>query len=142
MNRKNVLIAIDVMKKAREANSLDMINWQSYKAHSKKCESVDELHACGNKACFAGHIALCDEFKADGGSVGWAGMPEIRDLTAEYAISDWLGITRKTASMFVYGDRPNMDAGGMCYFYKKAWCDITADDVIEKLNLVLNGELR
>jgi hypothetical protein len=144
MNRENVLKAIAVMERAKARGSVRMNHWQS-NVNGLGCfvnyaEKESELHACGNMACFAGHIAVSTEFQEDGGSVGVAGYPIFGGYECERAIAEWLGISWDLARGLVHGG-----GSGSSYsyaeFYQKNWMEVTADDVLAKLHMILNGEL-
>lgn len=149
MNEKNVQKAIDIMKRAAEHDCIDMTSYQSANEESNLVRYEDELHACGNKACFAGYIAVSPEFRADGGCTSFAGSPMIykKLINTNYpvlgyvAIAEWLGIHSDIAYSFVHGDLDDdaiVENGGLYSgFYEKDWSDITADDVIVKLEQLL-----
>lgn len=143
----------------RRAQNLNMTYWQrlNYNPHYPRpnlgtdlprvVSTEEELHACGNTACFAGYVAISPEFKADGGRVGVVGEPVLKDIESKYiwirvskVIAQWLGITEKEADNLVQGDtfiggnekRPTL----VCRFYGKEWSKVTPQDVIEKLEIL------
>lgn len=165
MNRENIEYCIELM---RNAKNLNMLNWQGVgntnspiiKDHVL---SIDDLHACGNTACFAGYVALSPKFQNESGYIECGGMPVFRDNTFTIwsgagAIAAWLGISTDQARLLVYGTIGQFylqlgwdesaipvtvedDEGDkFCKFYQKKWADVTADDVIEKLQQLLTGE--
>ena len=142
MNRTNILAAIAIMERAKDANSLFMPYWQSspdskWRKHPAFDET--ELHACGNKACFAGHIAVSPEFHASGGYCTEDGEPLLRGMSPVQSIAVWLDIPYALASDFIFGDLIHPD-GNSYYsrFYDKIWRNVTPDDVIAKLQSLLN----
>lgn len=137
MNTKNVKAAIDIMKQAK---SLNMVDWQIGNPHKIVCD-LDSLHRCGNTACFAGYVAISDAFKQDGGKASdISGMPLLGEVFGAGAISVWLGISGETAWSLIYGDCDG-DSNNYSLFYDKPFCDVKPQDVIDKLNLILAGEL-
>lgn len=140
MNKTNVLAATEIMKRAR--GRVDMNQWQSTAKSGKVASNESELHGCGNTACFAGWVAVSPEFQESGGFVDIKGIPSLRCdnylWIGEEAIASWLGIDLSLANKLVFGDQ-NLDS--YSDFYDKWWDEVTADDVIKKLELILNGEL-
>lgn len=142
MNVANVKKAIAIMERAKEHNSVDMRDWQSGSLISGRVTSEKEFHACGNKACFAGHIAISPEFQAAGGLCTMIGTPSFRHYYGSGAVDEWLGISVELAHSLVFGDTEDTDEGvGFSTFYNRLWKNVTADDVLAKLHLILAGEL-
>lgn len=139
MNRENVKYCIELMQ---NATSFDICDWQS---GFKLRDSIDALHSCGNTACFAGYIAISEKFKNDGGIQGTSGAPIIGINKGSNAVAYWLDIPERLAYSFTNGDTcmQKLNDSYFTYsdFYEKAWCDIKPQDVIKKLNQLLNGEL-
>lgn len=128
MNRENIQKAIAIMKRAKH---LDM---RSYQNGGKTATTEEELHACGKTACFAGYIAISQEFQVDGGKVHIDyGYPILHGKEQEDAIAEWLGIPKDIAERLVFGGTN----GSYSMFYKKFWDSVTAQDVIEKLEELL-----
>lgn len=127
--------AIAVMKRA---SSLHMKEFQSQKEGQFKPSDWEvvkteiELHRCGNRACFAGYIAVSPEFQEDGGSIDHYGSPVYNGFDDSNAIADWLGISFGGAHDLVFGD---LDDHNMSYsnYYDKEWEEVTKEDVIRKL---------
>lgn len=157
MNRENVEYCINIMK---NATNLDMRQWYS----DINTRSIDDLHTCGNKACFIGYIGLSKKFKEDGGYINRWGFPTFKYDNEYYeghiALAKWLGIHDALAHEFAFGCKPSeycdmYDGGTSDYdpdydvdytriyspFYNKLWIMVTSDDVIIKLNKLLTGEL-
>ena len=129
MNHSNVLKAIDIMKRARLHQSLYM---PTYQLSEKLVETEEELNVCGSTACFAGHIGISPEWREVGGTVDCDGCPEYVDGTrGSEAIAGWLGISFELAINLIFASD----------FYNKPFSEVTPDNVIEKLNLILEGEL-
>jgi len=133
MNIKNVKASIAILRRAKK---FDMEFWQK---GNSLCEDEESLHSCGMAACFGGYVAISPEFKASGGSFCPFGTPIIRDGRGienygSASIAYWLDITN--------GDSADLCCIGGEYtdFYAKDVCDVTKEDVIEKLELMLKGE--
>lgn len=138
---KNVQSAIAIMNRAATRNSVNMTAWQSWGTPRGEAATTEgEFHTCGNAACFAGHVAISPEFHACGGQAeeGW-GTPTLNDYYGSSAIAEWLGIAESLVDKLVHGDLDpdNYDS----LFYGKPWDEVNAQDVIDKLELVLAGEL-
>lgn len=145
MNLENINHAINIMKRAGVIDSLRMIDWQSQfdeQVGSPKF-TEHELHICGNKACFAGHIAVSPEFIEAGGTADrWCGSPCYSGKGGAGAVALWLGISKELADSLVYGDLDDSEDVGYSPFYNCAWGKVTAPMVIEKLELIKSGELQ
>ena len=142
-NEKNVQDAINVMERARK---FDLSTWQEG-ADFYAITTEAELNSCGMAACFGGYIAVSPEFKAAGGEVSrFSGRPIIcaNDFTVggHEAIAVYLGINdtlaAKLTACTTYEDGENDGYN----FYGKSIKDVTKEDVIEKLKLILSGELK
>jgi hypothetical protein len=141
MNLTNVNKAIAIMERAQEHDSVYMCNWQ--KGDGALVCNEEALHSCGNVACFAGHIAVSPEFIANGGTCNSAGTPIYRGEGGATAIAEWLGISSGLAADLVYGDTDDdPELGTYSDFYEKVWREVNAADVLEKLHLIKNGQLR
>lgn len=134
MNIENMNSAIAIMIRAKEHNSIDMDFWQKKNA-DKVVTTETELHACGNTACFAGHVAVSPEFKLSGGTAcRLNGSPEFDRGRGHEAIQFWLEITEGEAECLVYGALESTDTGeSYSHYYNKLWNEVTADDVLVKL---------
>ena len=142
MNKANIEKAISIMVRAEEHGSLFMPDWQCATNNEDPTLARDEqaLHACGNRACFAGHVAVSPEFKEDGGYCSTAGTPVFGEHRGADAIQKWLGIDGDTARQLVFGyarvrqeDYPDYHSA----YYGKRFSDVTARDVIAKLEQLL-----
>lgn len=162
MNPDNVKAAIAIMQRAK---NLQMCEWQrdskgmalgeydegSWKEGERSpiATDIDTLHSCGNAACFAGYVAISEEFQRSGGSAKFNGEPWIpypgrNNGTASgvYAIACWLDVSEKTARNLVYGqNKQGSPAPGFSTFYNKNFSEVTPADVISKLELLLEGRL-
>lgn len=152
MNRERILTAIKIMERV-PVGKLRMSAFQTPARALVLVSTEDEMHACGNSACFAGWVAVSPEFRADGGYAEM-GEPVIVDgkdpygistLSGSLAIAHWLEIPSRTARSLVYGDLnheyPSPDEnlpGHFSHYYGKSWGDITPDDVIAKLRRLCN----
>lgn len=140
MNIENMNSAIALMLRAKEHNSINMAFWQLQSKASNKARPTivlteAELHACGNTACFAGYVAISEEFQKAGGTACLStGTPALGGSKGEEAIALWLGITYKEADSLVFGDPYRLDLdNAYSDYYKKLWYEVTADDVLVKL---------
>jgi len=133
MNIKNVKASIAILKRARKFN---MEFWQK---GNSRCDDEESFHNCGMAACFGGYVAISPEFTASGGSVCPLGAPVMFgrhgiENSGSNAIAYWLDITNEdSADLCCICD-------GYTDFYAKDVCDVTKEDVIEKLELMLRGE--
>ncbi len=133
MNKVNVQHALNIMKRAK---SVYMPEWQCVLDTDDVLETEAELHACGTAACFAGHVAVSPEFKADGGSVGGIGDPHIGgNLGGQEAIAEWLGIPTDQASALCYTHKELGEE-----LYNKQSEEVTKEDVILVLEEMLGEE--
>ena len=129
MNRERIQDAITMMKRAIPRH-FNMSDWQN-KDHSyflQIAETESELHACGNKACFAGHLALSPEFQKAGGSVSITGAPSFNGLLEASAVAEYFGITYEMAKDLTLPSRN---------FYPVDFEDVTPKHIIEKLEMIL-----
>lgn len=152
MNVDNIKYAIEVMKKAE---NLFMGDFQcapdkceddrNYDINEfREAETIDQLHTCGNRACFIGYLCLTDVWKQFFGGMGKVLKfdtdgsilyADIEDIYTSNALSEFLDIDRELADALIYGDYDDKD------FYPVNFEDVTPEHVIEKLNLILKGEL-
>ncbi|AAS89637.1 p51 [Pseudomonas phage PaP2] len=137
-NIENVKLAIQVMERA---TNLDMRSWQAdsrnaYLAPPIMALSIDDLHACGNTACFAGYLAISG---IPGWSISAFQKPKYKEHLNESAVKNFLEISNDLAYALVYGE---YTIGDWDTFYPVPFSKITPDHVIEKLNLILTGELQ
>lgn len=153
MNRENVEFAIKLMG---EAKCLSMSTFQS--SSSGECsKSIEQLHACGNSACFIGYLALTEKFKTfvtaafkldKSSKIDFDGSLYERftftDSECEYrrvadsdlTLATFLGIEVDLAEQFIYGMSESRDG-----FYPVRLAEVEPEHVIEKLNQLLAGEL-
>lgn len=110
----------------------------------------EELHACGNSACFAGWIAVSPEFQAAGGCPDYDGSPSSSETAGE-AVAAWLETDNvKAVNLLIYGEAWGADESFLKVLEKHSipfcsasdghctvledWKDYTAQDVIKYLN--------
>ena len=153
MNREHIQHAIDLMKAAEAAGTLDMTGWQDneddtlYDLIGKDyAETVEELHACGNTACLAGHIALSPVFQAIGGEVDQRdGSPTLETVdkdgicvrgTEERAVALFFDISIELAHKLCLP--PSRTKGD--HFYPAEFEDVQPHHVIDKLQNILDGQ--
>ena len=150
MNRERIEQCIDMMKRAK---NLNMLTFQGCKDENPVCDNISQLHACGNTACFAGYLAISDFFKRAGGEVSetGSGAPVYTPLydtgygwehRGSSAVAEFLGIGYEIASDIVNGINESEQEGSYCSFYGKDFEDVTPEDVIQKLQMILDGELQ
>lgn len=138
MNIENIKLAIQVMGRAEKHDSVNMCSFQSRKSWKEEyyCKTEEQLHACGNKACFAGHLAVSPEFQKLGVFVNeWGGVSFGSNDDAE-ALMFLLGIDANIAESLIYGDIDEDERYSV--FYGKVWDEVTARDVINKLEELIN----
>jgi hypothetical protein len=131
MNRERIQDAITMMKDVTHRH-FNMSGWQS-KDHSYVlwiAQTESELHACGNTACFAGHLALSPEFQKAGGSVSKTGAPVFNGLLEDSAVAEYFDIPYELAGDLTL---PNRN------FYPLRFKDVKPEHVIEKLEMTLDG---
>ena len=155
MNREHIQHAIDLMKAAEAAGTLDMNMWQDDEDDTlidligkNFAETVEEFHACGNTACLAGHIALSPVFQAIGGKVNQRdGSPLLRTVdkdgicvrkTEERAVALFFDISVELANKLCLP--PFLTEGDP--FYPVEFEDVQPHHVIDKLQQILDGEQR
>ena len=129
MNRERIRDAITMMKDVTHRH-FDMANWQN-KDHSyvsRIVQTESELHACGNTACFAGHLALAPEFQKAGGSVSKTGAPVFNGLLEASAVAEYFDIPYELARDLTLPRRN---------FYPVCFEDVKPEHVIEKLEMIL-----
>lgn len=163
-NTENIQHAINIMERAKARNSVDMAFFQRHgiikdqKAAIVKTE--EEFHACGNKACFAGHIALAPEFQAYTykdyrAAVGYEGAPrfvnesgQYRAAGADFIIATWLGIPVEWVERLIFETTcvAREDVTGVQFadgphcVYGVMWGDVTAEHVLKVLrNIQTHG---
>ena len=133
MNRERVQAAIAMMKDVTHRH-FNMTGWQN-KGHSHvsriiTAQTESELHACGNTACFAGHLALSPEFQKAGGSVNKIGAPVFKGFDEANAVAEYFDIPYELAGDLTLPDRD---------FYPVCFEDVKPEHVIEKLEMILDG---
>lgn len=106
MNLTNLDTAIKLMEAAHQKDTLDMEFWQNRVGSAFLAYNIEDLHSCGNKACFAGHIAISQEWSDWDGRIFENGQPfTIRNgkiIETSAALADWLGVPELIVTMLVY----------------------------------------
>lgn len=140
MNRERVEYCIELMENV-DRNNFCMINFQYKGPLDKVARNITDLHTCGNSACFAGYVALSERFQREGGKVANnpIGAPIFKYGIGSRAIALYLGITEDTADALVSGAYDDEDAKDD--FYPVEFSEVKPEHVIEKLKLILSGEL-
>ena len=131
MHHERIQDAITMMKDVTHRH-FNMTGWQS-KDHSyvsRIVQTESELHACGNTACFAGHLALSPEFQDAGGSVSKIGAPMFNGVRYAEAVAEYFDIPYELAGNLTL---PGGD------FYPVKFRDVKPEHVIEKLEMILDG---
>ena len=131
MNRERIQDAITMMKDVTH-RYFDMTNWQNEPPGHiiQVAQTESELHACGNTACFAGHLALSPEFQKAGGSVNKMGAPVFNGVRYAEAVAEYFDITYKLAGKFTLD---------YLHFYPVDFEDVKPEHVIEKLEMILRN---
>lgn len=137
MNKENVEIAINVMKRVKSrGGNLKMVAWQ---------KSIEVLHTedalinkCGTACCFAGWLGVSPEFKEKGGFVyAKNATPSYEGSFGSGAIANFLDVNLHTACLLTF----TSGNGSFSFYGVESVNDVTFDMVIEKLELILKGEL-
>ena len=129
MHRERIQSAIAMMKRVTH-RYFDMTNWQNeLYGHIKQiAQTESKLHACGNTACFAGHLALSPEFKKAGGSVSKLGGPVFNGVRFVEAVAEYFDIPYELAGDLTLSGQD---------FYPVRFEDVKPEHVIEKLEMIL-----
>lgn len=158
MNKTNMQHAIAVMKRAAAANAINMEMFQTLSASNANqfqtyASNEQQLHKCGNKACFAGYLALSEEFRTlqpEGyyGTVSGSGFPQIIHIDSgkmfsqsDAAIGQWLGIDAQLIEFLIFDkfDKSSVSLRGSSpqYLYQKDWKEVTGEDIVTVLESIL-----
>lgn len=134
MNRENIEYMKTVME---QATSFHMRAFQNITTSADEfAETVDQLHQCGNTACFAGYLAISEKFKQDGGRAR-NGVPVYRSFDDYYAVAEWLGISNLLTEKIVYGcDNFYDDLFGVPFE------KVTPAHLIQVMDMILDGTLK
>ena len=129
MNRERIQDAITMMKDVTHRH-FNMTNWQNEpQGHIIQiAQTESELHACGNTACFAGHLALSPEFQDAGGLVSKIGAPMFNGVRYAEAVAEYFDIPYELAGDLTLRNRD---------FYPVRFKDVKPEHVIEKLEMIL-----
>jgi hypothetical protein len=103
MNRENIQSTIDILNRAYNFNITSFQQCVGAFAEFEIADTEAELHACGNSACIAGHVAVSPEWKAFGGLVS-NGIPctEFSDSPEKAMIMYW-GLDEYVVGAIVLG---------------------------------------
>ena len=105
MKRARMIEMIRLLEKDQKLGreAIDMKSWQS--GQSAAAGSLEVLHACGNRACIAGYVALLPTFKRIGGGNSSSGMPVLHrgcreeEVSGADAVSEFFGWSVDLAEM-------------------------------------------
>lgn len=135
MSIERIHKCIGMMKNAR---NLAMAEWQQPKWDGGSiADTIEGIHNCGNTACFAGYLAVSKFFLEDGGEQDLHGRPVFDFSSGHMAVAKYLGISEDLANGLVHNEYQLRDD-----FYGKPLNDVEPQDVIDKLHLILKGELK
>jgi hypothetical protein len=113
------------------------------KADHTCCDTIEDLHACGNTACFSGYMAISglpglsrDDYSA---SMIYEGTPNQDCADAEEHMAAYLDVSLETARQLIYG---RIETCEDLDFYPVPFSMVKPQHVIDKLVAVLCGELK
>lgn len=153
MHIERIKAAIKMMESAR---SLNMRIYQGGDS-TNFATTIEELHECGNTACFAGYLAISPEFQAAGGRMrADSGTPvfpnpdpeDTRFLYNAEAVAAYLEIPESIADALVFGndaddeDGLDEDPGVIVYPRDVKFKDLKPEHVVTALTRILNRELQ
>ena len=153
MNVQRIQAAIEMMK---HVERLDMNSWQGNMSY-RIAQTIEELHRCGNNACFAGYLAISEEFKQAGGRVcPFSGQPEFGHTNnATHSIIEYFDLehnsdTRRAIQSIIFREFADPSGQLACDDFGQTFCypesyivpfnDVEPHHVIEKLEALLRGE--
>lgn len=128
MNKQRVQDIRDIMASLIGKDNIDMTEWQQGKP-------VNTI---------AGVLALSEQFQAAGGYLAkYVGRPVFESPSVTVSVQKYLDISHELARCLVTGDLIWRWGQSSLFsrFYNKPLEDVKAEDVVEKLDLILNGEL-
>lgn len=162
MNTERIKYAISIME---QAQNLNMRIWQNRTDwDSDYATTIEDLHTCGNTACFAGYIAISPLFQEVGGVVvEVTGTPKLNGMAGEDALLEFFEAPFWMKPFFdalVYGELGTLEFGepvedqeeATFQFQERlvnqinvitqfiAWNDWKPEHVIEVLQALLKGE--
>jgi len=111
--------------------------WQG---NVKISTTLEEFHACGNRACIAGHLAISPLFQKHGGGVYLDGAPLLRhvkrmDAYGTNAVELWF-FGNENAS-----EKTQMVITGSCDLYRvRNWWRWGSEEAVAALGLLENRE--
>jgi hypothetical protein len=139
MNVQHIKDTIALMERVIERkDSLAMTAWQFSGVNLVIDE--DEAHECGSVCCVAGWVGVSKSFQDFGGKVLSNGSPYLTKTGEDgyWAIASYLDVPINLARGLT-GYTWDGDFDGGWQFYQKEV--ISPHDVIDKLELILKGEL-
>lgn len=164
-NTENVQHAVNIMLRAASRDSVSMETFQSPGPGShvvaRIVKTEEAFHACGNVACFAGHVAISPEFQSSTYCdstfyVDESGTPRMKDLRGRTSVFDsetvmalWLGVPRLVAGLMIY--RAQVKLKGSSQYLRQAphclygvkWEEVKAEHVIKVLRAIQeNGVMK
>lgn len=103
-------------------------------------------------ACPGGLLAISEDWKTDGGTIGLMGEPMAKSangtpLTTQESIAFWLGCSSITASTLIYGFVNDVDVNGRIFIntahtFGSIWSKVSIDDALKLFNeLKTDGEI-
>lgn len=129
---------INIVKRTIRHESMSMIVFQSRVdkngEHHALSTTPQQLHACGNTACFAGHIAISPEWKAIGGLIASNGAPRLNNQNSAKSLGQWLGVSPECIDPLIFNHRQAFSTTHLVY--NKRWEQVTAHDVLKVLNRI------
>jgi len=138
-NQPNIDRLQDAIAIMRISKNLDMRSFQNTFDSLKISDSIASLHACGNTACFAGYIAISPMFQNAGGTCGNKGSPKFNGKYSSGALAEYFEISPDLADKLIFGEQNS------CWqeiFYPVPFDKITPAHVIQKLEMIISGELK
>lgn len=150
MNIERLNMLISIMERAKRHQSLYMPDFQSVESGLGYAAEESEFHACGNKGCLAGHLAISPEFintpEEGGFTFGpFNGRPllfrngsPLEDKGAQACVTTWLGVAdTDLVDLMIFANGVSV-RGGLARekvhaLYGVSWNWVTADDVLHVL---------
>ena len=96
--------------------------------------TLEQLHACGNKACIGGYLTLWPVFQDDGGYANATGAPEILGYSQSQAFAYFFEIPLSKAQLLLTGGSPTSNSVNP--FRVDRWGAWTIADAVRALTLL------